>query len=168
MTDHFNSICITALENGGAIVGKHLCSLTSSRLNYGECTRMILDIGGQIESLRENGLGILYLTTDDITATSDGSYVLTPSENPLSCDERGMLLIDRPFIYNEDTMAPELKHINILPSNVYYTSVYYSLKTLVLKVLGIETIEKIYPTKLYYLIQRCLIDDPKNRIFIFV
>lgn len=166
--NQFSRICKTALENGGAIVGKHLCSVGSSILNYNECTRLILDIGGQLESLRENGLGLLYLTADDITITSDGSYLLTPSENPLSCDKSGMLLIDTPFTYNEDTMAPELKEIDTLPSKVYYTSVYYSLKPLVLKLIGIERVKKLYPTKLYYLIERCSVDDPKNRFFIFV
>ena len=168
MADEFNRICKDALENGGAIVGKHMCSASSSRLNYSQCTRMILDIGSQLESLRENGLGLLYLTTDDITITSDGSYLLTPLEDPLLCDETGLVLIDRPFTYNETTMAPELNHINTLPAKVYYTCVYYSLKHIVLHMLGIDSIRKLYPTKLFYLIERCSVIEPKERFFIFV
>ena len=166
--DIFNRICKESLENGGASVGKHICTVSNTLLDYNKCTRLILDIGGQIESLRENGLGLLYITSDDISITSDGSYILTPVENPLSCDEKGMMLVDRPFIFNKHTMAPELIHIKQLPSKVFYTSSYYSLKPLALKLLGIDTITKLYPTKLFHLIERCSVDDPNGRIFIFV
>lgn len=168
MVETFSRICKDALENGGAILGEDMCSVSSSILDYTQCSRMILDIGSQIESLRENGLGLLYISSDDITVTSDGSYILTPLDNPFTCDERGMLLIDRPFTYNKDTMAPELKDINTLPSKVFYTSVYYSLKNLVLKVIGIDSLKNLFPTKLYYLIERCSVVEPKDRIFIFV
>ena len=164
----FSSICRDVLENGGAVVGKHTCSVASSKLDYQQCTRMILDIGGQIESLRENGFGLIYLSADDITVTSDGSYILTPIEDPLSCDKNGMLLIDMPFTYNKDTMAPELEQIRALPSKVFYTSVYYSLKSLVLKVMGLDDLQALFPTKLFYLIERSSDNDPKHRFFIFV
>ena len=168
MTNMFRSICEDVLENGGAIVGKHICSIANSKLDYQQCTRMILDIGGQIEALRENGFGLLYISSDDITITSDGSYILTPTEDPLTCDEAGMLLIDRPFVYNKEMMAPELKRIRVLPSKVFYSSAYYSLKSLVLKVMGLDNLKSLFPTKLFYLIERCSHDDPKNRFFIFV
>ena len=168
MTDTFSSICKEFLESGGAMVSKHLCSVADSKLDYQQCTRMILDIGGQIESLRENGLGLLYITTDDITITSDGSYILTPLEDPMLCDDKGMLLIDRPYTYDKDIMAPELKEINRLPSKVFYTSVYYSLKPLVLKVMGLTDLRQLSPTKLFYLIERCSVDVPEKRNFIFV
>ena len=164
----FSSICEDVLERGGATIGKHMCSVANSKLNYQQCTRMILDIGGQIEALRENGFGLLHLSSDDVTITSDGSYILTPLEDPSPCDEAGMLLIDRPFVYNKATMAPELKRIRVLPSRVFYTSAYYSLKPLVLKVLGVDDLQSLFPTKLFYLIERCSHDDPKNRFFIFV
>jgi hypothetical protein len=168
MTDLFNRICNESLENGGAIVGKHMCSATNSTLNYEQCTIMILDIGGQIEILRENGLGLLYLTPDDITITSDGSYLLTPLENPVSCDIDGMLSVERPFKYNALTMAPELQKINKLPSKVFYTCIYYSLKYIAIKMIGVDSLKKLYPTKLFYLLERCCVDEPKDRIFIFV
>ena len=168
MTNVFNRICTESLENGGANVGKHMCIASNSVLDYNECTRLILDIGGQIEILKENGLGLLCITPDDISITRDGSYILTPVENPLSCDEDGMLSIERPFTYNEHTMAPELKDIDTLPSKAFYTSVYYSLKYVAFKMLGIDSLKKLYPSKLFYLLERCSVDDPKDRIFIFV
>ena len=168
MTNVFNRICTESLENGGANVGKHMCIASNSVLDYNECTRLILDIGGQIEILKENGFGLLCITPDDISITRDGSYILTPVENPLSCDEDGMLSIERPFTYNENTMAPELKDIDTLPSKAFYTSVYYSLKYVAFKMLGIDSLKKLYPSKLFYLLERCSVDDPKDRIFIFV
>lgn len=161
-------IMITALENGGTQIGGKLHRLNNHTLEYHDCTRMILDIGSQIEILRENGWGVLYISAKDITVTSDGSYMLTPMTDLFSCDEKGMILIDRPFKYDETYMAPELKPIDTLPSKVYYTSAYFSLKSLVLKVLGIDTLFRIYPTKLYFLIERCSCEDPQDRIFLFI
>jgi hypothetical protein len=161
-------ILISAISTGGAIVGEKTISIEESSLDYEQCTRMILDIGSQIEILRENGLGILYLSLEDITAMKDGSYLLTPKIDPFSCDEKGMILIDRPFIYNSKIMAPELKTINCLPSNVFYTSSYYSLKNIVVKSMKIDNIQNIYPSKLFFLIERCSDENPTNRVFLFV
>lgn len=159
---------VNTLEQGGAQIGGRLRKLHHHNLEYHECTRMILDIGSQIETLRLNGWGLLYISAKDITITTDGSYLLTPEMDLFSCDEDGMILIDRPFTYDKTYMAPELKSITTLPSKVSYTSVYFSLKPLVLEVLGVDTLARIYPTKLFFLIERCSADDPKERRFLFI
>ena len=159
---------IGAIKTGGAIVGAKPTKLEEISLDYEQCTRMILDIGRQLEILRENGLGILYLSLEDITAMKDGSYLLTPKIDPFSCDEQGMIMIDRPFIYNAANMSPELKTITCLPSYVFYTCAYFSLKNIVVKSMAIANIQNIYPSKLYFLIERCSDNDPRNRVFLFV
>lgn len=165
---NFENLLISTLKYGGAIVGEKTTKLLESSLDYEQCTRMILDIGGQIEILKENGLGLLYLNIEDITAMKDGSYLMTPKNDPFFCDDKGMLLIDRPFIYNSKSMAPELKMIHSLPHTIFYTCVYFSLKNIVVKAMKINNIQDIYPTKLFFLIERCSDDDPDNRVFLFV
>lgn len=159
---------VNTLEQGGAQIGGRLRKLHHHKLEYHECTRMILDIGSQVETLRLNGWGLLYISAKDITITTDGSYLLTPEMDLFSCDEDGMILIDRPFTHDKTYMSPELKAVTTLPSKVLYTSVYFSLKPLVLEVLGVDTLARIYPTKLFFLIERCSADNPKERRFLFI
>lgn len=159
---------IEIMVNGGGQIDGLRPLKQKDKLEYHECTRMLLDIGSQIEILKENGWGVLYLSVRDISIANDGTYIITPTMELFSCDEKGMILLDRPFTYHKTYMAPELKDITTLPSKVYYTCVYFSLKQLALDVLGIDTISRIYPTKLYFLIERCSEEDPKERIFLFI
>lgn len=159
---------IEIMVNGGGQIDGLRPLKQEDKLEYHECTRMLLDIGSQIEILKENGWGVLYLSVRDISIANDGTYIITPTMELFSCDEKGMILLDRPFTYHKTYMAPELKDISTLPSKVYYTCVYFSLKQLALDVLGIDTISRIYPTKLYFLIERCSEEDPKERFFIFI
>lgn len=159
---------IEIMVNGGGQIDGLRPLKQEDKLEYHECTRMLLDIGSQIEILKENGWGVLYLSVRDISIANDGTYIITPTMELFSCDEKGMILLDRPFTYHKTYMAPELKDISTLPSKVYYTCVYFSLKQLALDVLGIDTISRIYPTKLYFLIERCSEEDPKERIFLFI
>lgn len=159
---------IEIMVNGGGQIDGLRPLKQEDKLEYHECTRMLLDIGSQIEILKENGWGVLYLSVRDISIANDGTYIITPTMELFSCDEKGMILLDRPFTYHKTYMAPELKDITTLPSKVYYTCVYFSLKQLALDVLGIDTISRIYPTKLYFLIERCSEEDPKERIFLFI
>lgn len=159
---------IEIMVNGGGQIDGLRPLKQEDKLEYHECTRMLLDIGSQIEILKENGWGVLYLSVRDISIANDGTYIITPTMELFSCDEKGMILLDRPFTYHKTYMAPELKDITTLPSKVYYTCVYFSLKQLALDVLGIDTISRIYPTKLYFLIERCSEEDPKERFFIFI
>jgi hypothetical protein len=79
-----------------------------------------------------------------------------------------MIDITKPFKKNND-MAPEVQYIDTLPSETYYTAAFYSLGHLACDVLGIERdIELLKPTKLYFLLERCMNKDPTSRIFLFI
>jgi hypothetical protein len=133
---------------------------------YETCVKMILDIGKQIQALNKQGYGVLYVTLDDITETKDG-FVLN-SKHVYSCDSRGYILIDAPFKRNEPYMAPELKSMHTIPSKVYHTCVYYSFKQLVLDFLEEKTPISIYPSKLFFLLERCTVNEPLNREFLYI
>jgi hypothetical protein len=84
-------------------------------------------------------------------------------------------------------MSPELVHIKDIPSFVNYKVSYFSFGyLLLLLILGDDIIIKtnetseyekirlymetirIKNTKLYWLIKRCLVEDPKNRSIVFI
>ena len=75
--------------------------------------------------------------------------------------------------------APELHKIKVLPAQVHFKVSYYSLACLIISLL-IETDGKeeltikhldthpIKNTKLYWLLSRCLLEDPNKRSIIFI
>ena len=100
-------------------------------------------------------------------------------------NEENEVLIKFPFGNNDFFWAPELSLIKEIPSFVNYKVSYYSLGYLILYTLlgddnfikddGEEIIIKdkmstitIKNTKLYWLLERCLIEEPKNRSILFI
>jgi hypothetical protein len=158
---------IKTLENGGAIVDKSKYTINNIRMSYNKCLRMLLDVGAQIERLKELGYGLLYLTPSDIVETVDGSFLIIINDNLLHCDEGGNMLINITYSFN-DSMAPELKDISTLPSTVYYTTSYFSLLSIACSAMDIINIQAIYQTKMYYLLDRCSTIIPVDRIFLYV
>jgi hypothetical protein len=94
-----------------------------------------------------------------------------------------------PFGPTDFFVSPELFQVKELPSNVHYKSAYFSLACLIAHVLlgdeheyyqeylkskNPETIltylknHSINGTKLYWLLSRCLMDDPRKRSILFI
>ena len=162
-------ILIQALQiNGHDIDTTTKKSELHDTLDYEECLRLILDIGAQIELLKDNGIGILFIGKNDVLRLSSGGYILKSSILSFKCNENAEIKIDKPFDNNINGMAPELKNINKLPSLVSYNVAYFSLKQLVLEIMELETITQLEPTKLYYLITRCAQINPSDRVFILI
>ena len=162
-------LLIQALQiNGNKITEKTTKHNLSNTLDYEQCMRLILDIGAQIELLKDNGIGILFVTKKDILQLSTGGYILDTNILSFKCDENGVIKIDKPFDNKMHGIAPELVNINQLPSLVSYNVAYFSLKQLVLELMNIESIMLLEPTKLYYLIIRCSQENPDDRVFMLI
>ena len=133
------------------------------------CVRMVLDLGAQIERLKESGYGLLNISSKQVHKTSSGAFILSDKRDLYyKCTTEGMLDIIRPF-KKEDSMAPEVLAIDNLPSEVSYTAAYYSLGNLACDVLGIDRdISLLKPTKLFFLLERCMQEDPSSRVFLFI
>ena len=99
-------------------------------LNYEECLRLILDIGAQIEMLKERNIGILSVQKDNILKMQNGGYIIDKNILSFNCDENGIVKIDKPFKY-KNGMAEELKDISELPTTVSYDVAYFSSSTYV-------------------------------------
>ena len=98
------------------------------------------------------------------------------------------VLITFPFSQNDFFMSPELLNIKELPSFIDYKVTYFSFGCLLLYgFLGDDDFMKnddektseeklkiqmetifIKNTKLYWLLKRCLVEQPKNRCIIFI
>ena len=72
-------------------------------------------------------------------------------------------------------LSPELKQLKSIPSKIYFTSCYYSLAKLVFYALfkvnyytDSKELKKIYYSKLYFFLLRCLNQDPTKRKLIFI
>ena len=97
------------------------------------------------------------------------------------------MLISFPFTCDDFFLAPELLSVKEIPSFVNYKVSYFSLGYLILYTLlgdddfikdmeGLRedklkhqmTTLSIKNTKLYWLIERCLVEEPRNRSILFI
>jgi hypothetical protein len=95
------------------------------------------------------------------------------------------VLISYPFTCDDFFMAPELYCIKEIPSFVSYKVSYFSLGYLILYTLLGDNIDSdredlqdkikkhldsliIKNTKLYWLLERCLVEEPTNRSILFI
>ena len=135
-------------------------------LDYEEALRMALDIGAQLEAAEEEGKGYIRISLNEIRKMNSGSYILVDYD-PYDIVS-GELKITKSFTYTPD-MAPELASISRLPTSVTPTVGYYSLAKTIVNALDIDNdIERLRPTKLYYLLKRSIEQEPNNRYFIYI
>ena len=136
--------------------------------DYNTCIRMIFFLVQHIETLKLEGRGVLSIHVSEVLENEDGDFILNPKEDYLKCDSDGYLFLDRPFTFEDTYMAPELKTITQLPAKLYYTCALYSLKSLALSVLQQSNLSSLYPTKLYYVLERTSVSKAEDRLFLFV
>jgi len=125
---------------------------------------------------------------ENIIVINDTTFVFFCSEL-ISKVEDDMALISYPFSKEDFYVSPELLNLNELPSYIHYKTGYFSLGCLILYALltdnefynkylkeesteiNIETILNLHPiknTKLYWLLSRCLIKEPKERSILLI
>jgi hypothetical protein len=115
-------------------------------------------------------------------------FLLDIIKNEENEEKEEKMLIKFPFTSDDFFWAPELSHIKEIPSFVNYKVSYFSLGCLILFCLlgddrddsDSEDLPKknkikhqmstlfIKNTKLYWLLERCLVEEPKNRSILFI
>lgn len=102
--------------------------------------------------------------------------------------EDNMSQVICPFSSKDFFVSPEMLKINALPSYVHYKTAYFSLACLIIHVLAVN--DELYnqyiqdgnpdrlmnafkghrlkDTKLYWLLSRCVVDDPVERCILFI
>lgn len=157
---------IKQLQDSGADISGERKDIPNI-LSYQQAVRLTLDISAQLAKLHENNKGFISISKDQIEMIGENNFIIK-SVDLFRVKSTGDLLISKPFQYN-DFMAPELKNLNTLPETVNSNVGYYCICKLVLSLLNVENnLERLRPTKLYFLMERILKENSSDRRFIYI
>jgi hypothetical protein len=163
----------------------------------GKNTLLVSDVAKMIRSLvmqlmylleRTNST-ILGYTPEEIIVINDEKFAFLGSELVAKFDvETEEAMISCPFLLTDFFVSPELLKISELPSYTNYKISYFSFACLIIyAMLGDDEFYREYlrhkqpskileelnnhpvkNTKIYWLLSRCLVEEPKNRSIIFI
>jgi serine/threonine protein kinase len=132
---------------------------------------------------------ILGYTPENIIVINDETFAFLGSELVANIDvDTNQAMICCPFSPKDFFFSPELINIKEIPAYIHYKTSYFSLACLIIyTLLGddefyieylrhkkidkiIEYLDKhpIKQTKIYWLLSRCLVEDPNNRSIILL
>lgn len=147
-------------------------------LDYGDGLRLALCLGAQLAELSDNEArlggkyGVLFFNMKDILVIDSEIFLLTNLSKILPLSDENKLILHRPLSF-DGFLAPELIDVKALPLVVESTCAYYSLALLCLKALALDgdvnnDIESLAGSKFYYMLQRCLYENPQKRRFLYI
>ena len=146
-------------------------------LDYIDCLALLTDVGNQIQSLEMFNMGIPFLKPSDILVVDNKHYFIINTSRILSVSNK-KLTINTPYKRTR-FFTPELQDLTGIPAQISWKSGYYSLASLVLTCLtgefllgnkssAGEILDKLYATKLYWALMRCLETEPKDRYYLII
>jgi len=138
----------------------------TKNINNEFCLKMIYDLGVHILFYERNDQGIVGFNLEDIIVINEEVFLFLNQEMIFSINNENKLKIDHVFEKSEFS-APELNAITELPAETYNTSCYYSLAKIILHCLRVD-LNRLKPTKLFNFLDRCLKDNPFDRIFLYI
>jgi len=115
----------------------------------------------------------------NIIVIDDNKFIYLSNEHLLPIENNNMISITCPFSTKDFFFSPELKRIKEIPTKINYKTSYYSLACLIMNIFQEENQQDqqdqqlldslpIKNTKLYWLLQRCLNEDPNKRSILFI
>jgi hypothetical protein len=164
-------------------------------VSYGKKAILIPNLANMIRHLttqlqylieRESSTIIGY-NTSDIIVINDEKFAFLGSEFIANIDD-DMATISCPFSTNDFFISPELFTIKEIPSTIHFKTAYFSLGMLFIymllgedefyidyikhkqpkKIIDLLHNHPIKNTRLYWLLSRCLVEDPKDRCIILL
>ena len=150
--------------------------------SYESALKLVYNLTNQLKYLIEEESESFYrYTTDNIIVIDNDKFIYLSNENLMKIIEKTELIKFVAPFDRDGFVSPELLKIKSVPSTVNYRTIYYSLGLLVMDclfdyqkendILNIndkeELLTPIKDTKLFYLIKRCLHDDPDSRVIIY-
>jgi len=146
-------------------------------MDYTDCLVLLKDIGNQIQSLEMFNMGIPFLKPSDILVVDNRHYFIINTSRILMVSNK-TLTINTPY-KRSSFFTPELQELTGIPAKISWKSAYYSLASLVLTCLtgefllgnkssAGEILDKLYATKLYWALMRCLETEPKDRYYLII
>ena len=157
------------------------------KMNYESTLKMTHNLATQLNYLiTNNSKTFLGYSPENLIVIDKNKYIYVSNEYLLDIDDE-QVIITFPFSQNDFLLSPELLNIKEIPSFINYKVTYFSFGYLILyALLGHDNLinntdktmqEKIKllmettsikNTKLYWLLKRCLVEEPKNRSIIFI
>jgi len=146
-------------------------------LDYNSCTSLLYDIGNQIQSLEMFNVGIPFLKLSDIMVVDSKHFFIVNTKRILPVSNK-TITINTPY-KRTSFFSPEMQNITGIPSTVNWKSAYYSLASMIVycltheHILGNklpigEILDKLYETKLYWALMRCLEPEPRDRYYLII
>ena len=152
---------------------RHYKINNSKILPYNLILNIIYSLSKQISYLLNNESKCFYkIDISKILVIDDCKFIYLSYED-LKDVKENKIYIYSPISTNSDYLSPELNFAKSLPILVNYKTIFYSLGLLILHLCNLETItcksaECIKDTKLYYFLERCLLDEPEKRFLIYI
>jgi hypothetical protein len=145
-------------------------------LTFPQLETMAFHLSLQLQALEARGFTLLFWQPSDILvvilSTGQHLYVLAHLGQlvPLNQKDPKQLVVNYPtvFPFPSERCAPELMKMDVLPFITQRSASYYSLALMCLQLLRLQhlSLEKIQGTKLFYFLERCLKEDPVERVLL--
>jgi len=184
----FNAKSVKSLEQ---FINERKISQGIKNLSVPEVAKMIRSLVLQLNYLLDcESHTIIGYNKEEIIVINDEKFAFLGSELVANVDseETEMATITCPFSANEFFFSPEIFKITEIPSKIHYKTAYFSLGILlVYMLLADDEIYKDYlkhkhsekileslnshpvkNTRIYWLLSRCLVEEPKNRSIILI
>lgn len=166
---------------------QHKKDYGSKSLSINLASNMLKSLTAQLSHLiSKESQTIIGYNPEDIIVINGKTFAFLDSELIADIGPAGkeMATISCPFNVTDFFVSPEILKIKELPSHVHYKTSYFSLGCLLLYALtgGSEDFYKEYltrrsfilnqlhfkNTKLYWLLSRCLVEEPEKRSILFI
>ena len=155
------------VNNSNVFVGK-----LDDKMEYPEVETMAFHLSLQLQYLEEQGFTLLFWQPSDILVLHDGLqnlYLLANLAQMVQLDKKkkNELVLIYPKVYPlpKERCAPELLQMNALPFRTHRSASYYSLALLCLLYFSLEQIQG---SRLFYFLERCLKEEPKERTLLYL
>jgi hypothetical protein len=176
-----NLIEFTELENSDSDDDKY----KHKKFNYDDVETLALHLSLQLQLLEKRGFTMLYLQSADIIRVRVNEckkgrdfcmYLLVDLTQlvPLDKQDHTKLVLNYPkvFPFPKSVCAPELYTIGMLPFITHRSASYYSVGLLCLHLLNYQnqnlSLTNLRDTPLFYFLERCLKEEPLERMCLFI
>ena len=136
------------------------------KMEYHEVETMAFHLSLQLNYLEEKGFSLLFWQPSDILVINKNLYLLANLAQMVPLNKNELVLI-YPKVYPlpKERCAPELLQMNVLPFRTHRSASYYSLALLCLLYLSLDGIQG---SRLFYFLERCLKEEPKERTLLYL
>ena len=189
-TEKYNSLSFkaTKVQTFGVFQNDLMRETGTKKGQYNSILKMTYNLATQLNYLILNhSKTFLGFSPENVIVIDKNKFVYLSSEYLLDIHDEN-IIITFPFSQNDFFVSPELLNIVDIPSFINYKSSYFSFGCLILYGLfgddeflkkdddktsqenlkiQMDTIS-IKNTQLYWLLKRCLVEDTKNRVILFI